>query len=202
MQKVTWIIQAVLAVAIAVLFYLQFKPQSNTPEKTTAPKLDAAAIEKARKAGQVIAFVNVDTLEAEYILFKEKKESLEKRQKSIESTLQGKAEAFQREVAAFQQSAATMTQSEGEAAQERLYKKQAELEEMRDRFAKSFVSEQEAFNVELNNKLDSFLMEYNADRRFTYILSYTKGGNILYKNDAFDITREVVDGMNAQLKKP
>ena len=50
-------------------------------------------------------------------------------------------------------------------------------------------------------KLDSFLTEYNKDKRFVYILSYTKGGFILYKDEALDITKEVVDGMNEKLKK-
>jgi outer membrane protein len=67
--------------------------------------------------------------------------------------------------------------------------------------AESFLSEQTKFNNELNMKLDSFLTEYNSDKKFAYILSYTKGGFILYKDEALDITKEVVDGMNEKLKK-
>jgi outer membrane protein len=200
-QKALIAVNAALLLAVGVLFYFHFSAQNQQGPSAGSSKLDPAAIEKARKQGQLIAYVNVDTLEEQYLLFKEKKASLEKRQQAIESTLQAKAQAFQREVAAFQEKAPTMTQSEGEAAQESLYKKQAELEEMRDRFAKSFMAEQEDFNVQLNNSLDSFLLEYNADKRFTYILSYTKGGSILYTDPAFDITRDVVDGMNAKLPK-
>jgi hypothetical protein len=32
-------------------------------------------------------------------------------------------------------------------------------------------------------------------------MSYTRGGGILFKDKALDITKEVTDGMNAQLKK-
>ena len=198
-QKALLAANALLLLAVGVLFYFHFSGKTQQGSTAGSSKLDPAAIEKARKQGQLIAYVNVDTLEEQYILFKEKKASLEKRQQAIESTLQAKAQAFQREVAAFQEKAPTMTQSEGEAAQESLYKKQAELEEMRDRFAKSFMAEQEDFNQQLNNSLDSFLLEYNADKRFTYILSYTKGGSILYTDPAFDITRDVVEGMNAKL---
>jgi outer membrane protein len=200
-QKALLAANALLLLAVGVLFYFHFTGKTPQGPSAGSSKLDPAAIEKARKQGQLIAYVNVDTLEEQYILFKEKKASLEKRQQAIESTLQAKAQAFQREVAAFQEKAPTMTQSEGEAAQESLYKKQAELEEMRDRFAKSFMAEQEDFNQQLNNSLDSFLLEYNADKRFTYILSYTKGGSILYTDPAFDITRDVVEGMNAKLPK-
>jgi outer membrane protein len=94
-----------------------------------------------------------------------------------------------------------MTRSEGEAAQEKLMRKQYDLENKKNQLAESFLAEQTKFNNELTQKLDSFLTEYNSDKRFAYILSYTKGGSILYKDETLDITKEVVDGMNAKLKK-
>lgn len=151
----------------------------------------------------VIAYVDLDSLETHYVLFKEKKVELENRQKSFESTLTQKATAFQNEVYELQQRAAMMTQAEGEAAQQRMYKKQGEIEELRERMANQFMDEQNAFNEQLQNKLDSFVASYNADGRYKFILSYKRGGNILYKSEAYNITDDVINGMNAkEVKKP
>ncbi len=197
MKNIHYILHAVLALAIAVLFYFQFKgavPKTNATTTATSQK-----VELPEYSG-VIAYVNIDSLESKYDFFKQKKSELEKRQKSIESTLQRDAEGLQRELYDLQQRASTLTQSEGEAAQERLMKKQYDLENKKNQLAESFLGEQEKFNRELNAKLDSFLTEYNQDKKFAYILSYAKGGQILYKDKSLDITDEVIDGMNERMK--
>jgi outer membrane protein len=94
-----------------------------------------------------------------------------------------------------------MTQSEGEAAQQEMYQRQAALEQKKESMAASFMAEQTKFNQDLNARLDTFLTSYNADKHYSYIMSYTRGGGILFKDKALDITKEVTDGMNAQLKK-
>ena len=193
-DNILYALNAVLLVAVIVLFYLVLKPSGNKTSTTLPQKTDVAV-----KESGLIAYVDLDSLEENYILFKEKKAELEKKQTNIENTLAQRAEAFQKEVYELQQRASMMTQNEGEAAQERLYKKQAELEEMRDRMAKSFVDDQQAFNKQLQEKLDSFLAVYNADKRYTFIFSHIKGGPLLYHDEAYNITKDVVDGMNAAL---
>jgi len=197
MKNIHYILHAVLALAIAILFYFQFKgaaPKTSTTTTSTSQK-----VELPEYSG-VIAYVNIDSLELKYEFFKQKKGELEKRQKSIESILQRDAESLQRELYDLQQRAATLTQSEGEAAQERLMKKQYDLENKKNQLAESFLGEQEKFNRELNEKLDSFLTDYNQDKKFAYILSYAKGGQILYKDKSLDITEEIIDGMNERIK--
>ncbi len=193
-DTVLYALNGVLLVAVIVLFFLVLKP---TGKKTTTPIAPKEGIEL--KETGLIAYVDLDTLEENYILFKEKKAELQKKQTNIENTLQQRVTAFQKEVYELQQRAAMMTQSEGEAAQERMYKKQAELEEMRDRMGKSFMEDQEAFNKQLQNKLDSFLAVYNADKKYNFIFSHIKGGPLLYHDEAFNITNDVVNGMNAAL---
>ena len=190
-------LNALLLIAVGVLFYLHFSTAKPAAKNTPA----ASANQVPVKESGLIAYVDLDSLEANYILFKEKKIELEKRQKSIETTLTQKAAAFQKELYALQERAATMTQSEGEDAQKRMYQKQMELEEMRDRMTKQFVDEQEAFNKDLQDRLDSFLSVYNADKRYSFIFSHIKGGPLLFHDEAYNITNDVVNGMNEQHTK-
>jgi outer membrane protein len=199
MNTVSYIINGVLALAIAVLFYFQFAPNSKSKSNSTQ-KVNTTSKDIQNYSG-VIAYVNIDTLEDKYLFFKDKKAELEQRQKSIESSLMKDAEILEREVYELQQKAPTLTQAEGESIQERLMKKQYNLEKKKNDLAESFLNEQIKFNIELNAKLDSFLTEFNKDKNYAYILSYTKGGQVLFKDESLDITQEVIDGMNAQLTK-
>ena len=159
--------------------------------KTETPN----AVAEAAKGGQVIAYVDIDTLEEKSEYFKEFKTALEKSKSDKESAIQREAEVFQRELAEFQQKAQYMTQTEGEAAQQRLMNKKDALERKAQQMQESLLAETTKFNEQWKAKLDSFFVEYNADKRYSYILPY-QSGSILYKDTTFDITAEVLKALN------
>jgi outer membrane protein len=55
--------------------------------------------------------------------------------------------------------------------------------------------------MQLTDSLDKFLKEYNADGRYHLILSNTAKDNVLYGVPGYDITNEVINGLNARCKK-
>lgn len=159
------------------------------------------AIQRSETAGTStgrIAFVNIDSLEANYTYLKQKKDEFNKRQLNVEAELERSIRQLQNDAAEFSKKAqaGSLTQSEGEAGQKRLMQMQESLEKRKASLAEQLMKEQEVFNKDLHDRLDAFLKEYNADGKYDYILSYGEGGNILYKNDALDITKDVIDGMN------
>jgi len=172
--------------------------KTTTTKSTAVTPIDANAPNTGK-----IAFVNLDTLESNYEYFKSKKIAFEKRQKGMQDEVERLARNFQSEVAAFQKKAqaGTLTQTEGEAAQKRLAGMQENLEKRQQSLGEQLMKEQEAFNLELQKRLDDFLVSYNKDKGYDYILSYLKGGNILYANSALDITADVIRGMNEADKK-
>ena len=51
----------------------------------------------------------------------------------------------------------------------------------------------------MRDSIQAFLTQYNKKKHFDYILS--KGGdNMLYANPAYDITEDVVNGLNKRYK--
>ena len=145
-----------------------------------------------------IAYVNIDTLEANYSYLKQKTDEFTKRQAGMEAELERSMMQLQKDAAEFSKKAqaGTLTQSEGEAGQKRLLQMQETLEKRKNALTETLIKEQEAFNKDLHDRLDAFLKEYNADKRYDYILSYSEGGAILYKDESLDITADVIDGMN------
>jgi len=118
----------------------------------------------------------------------------------MEGEVERLAKNLQNEYAAFQKKAqaGTLTQAEGEAGQKRLGQMQQNIEEQRQKLGAQLMKEQDAFNAELQQRLDDYLIKYNADKGYDLILSYVKGGNILFANKALDITDDVIKGMNSE----
>lgn len=193
MKKSSLVLNAVLFVLVAILFYLHFST-AGTSVATQVTRGDSAANKPIR-----IAFVNIDSLEVHYSYFQVKKEELSKKQMAIQKDLGSRAKALQDEVAALQKKASTMTQSQGEAAQKSIIQKQQALQQREQNLRQQFMEDQQQFNADLHARLDSFLRQYNADKRYTYILSFSEGASdILYKDSANDITADVIRGLNAQ----
>lgn len=171
--------------------------QQTNKQGTNGPATAAKGDSAAPNSSFIIAYVDIDTVEAHYDYFKEKKAELEKKQQAIDNELQANVRALQNEAADFQRRANTMTQAEGEATQRALYNKQQSLEGKAQNMRSQYAEQENKFNEELQKRLNDFLAKYNSDKRYAYILSYRTGAsNVLYKDEKYDITNEVIKGLN------
>jgi outer membrane protein len=193
-MKRSSIIFASLALGLAILFSACNGVDKKKTEATGSIERTAAP---GGGTGR-IAYVNIDTLEANYTYLKQKKDEFTKRQAGMEAELERSMQQLQKDAAEFSKKAqaGTLTQAEGEAGQKRLMQMNESLEKRKNALAETLMREQEAFNKDLHDRLDAFLKEYNSDKRYDYILSYSEGGAILYKDESLDITSDVIDGMN------
>lgn len=191
MKNLSLTLNGVLFVLVAVLFYLHFSSYK--------PKSSKQVVEMSGKSVDIpqIAYIDIDSFQTNYAFFKAKKNELEARQKAMESELDRSVSAFQAKIAKLQQQAATMTEAEGMAAQEKLVIEQQKIEERKQTMEMQFMKETQDFNLKLQEKIIDYLKEYNADGKYTYILPYSRETiNLLYVNEANNITSEVLDGMN------
>lgn len=196
MKKISVIIGSILLAGMGVF------SSCNTNTKDAAPASSTAATPSAGVTGK-IAYVNVDTLETRYELLKTKREEFKQRQEQMENELQRSYDQMQSDAEQVQKKAQanTLTQSEYEAAQKRLGQMQRSLETRKQALTEQLIKEQNEFNQDLKTRLDAFLAEYNKTKKYDFILSYSNAGSsILYANKDLDITKDVVDGMNASAK--
>ncbi len=159
--------------------------------------------EEEAKSGSLLAYVNIDSLEANYVLLKSNREKLQKRQEQMENELQRSYGQMQSDANEVQKKAQAnaLTQTEYEAAQKRLMQMQQTLESRKQSLTEQLMKEQEEFNLDLKRRLDAFLAEYNKSHNYDYIMSYSSAGSaILFAKDAHDITTDVVEGLNALAK--
>lgn len=201
MKYLPLILSSLALIGVAILFGM--RGNSKMP-KTSLIKSKDSSGKEVLMSGVKIAYVDIDTLEANYDYFKKKKAEFEIRQKNIDAELERMANTLQNEYIALQKKAQNgeLSQSEGEAAQQRLMQKQNELENKRSTLGNKYLKDQEDFNKEIHDNLHEYIKEYNEEMGYDYILSYSKDGSILYANDALDITRDVIEGMNSTKIKP
>jgi outer membrane protein len=175
----------------------------DTHTKEAAATTTSVSVPATGAGANKIAYVNIDTLEAKYELLKSKREDFKARQIQMEGELQSSYQKMQADAIEVQKKAQanTLTQSEYEAAQKRLGQMQQSLETRKQSLTEQLVKEQDDFNKDLKTRLDAFLEEYNKTKQYDYIMSYSAvGSSILYVNKQLDITKDVVDGMNATSK--
>jgi len=196
MKQTSTILSTIALLGVIILFILHF---SNGKNAATVHK--SAAVQSG--SGMKIAYVDIDTFEAHYEYLKSKRDEFNKRQTGMQSELERSAQQFQSRVADFQRKAQSnaITQAEAEATQKQLAQMQQSLQLREQALTEQLLKEKDAFNQKLHDELNSFLKDYNKDKGFDYIFSYSEvGSQILLANDALDITEDVIDGMNQRAK--
>ncbi len=157
----------------------------------------------AQKQGLKLAYVNADTLNQYYQFLIDKKAEFERKQNAYESEIAQKEKSLQNEFLAFQKKAqaGTLTESEGMAAEKKLRTQQEALEKRHMAITNEMAKLQDATQEEFQNTLDKFLENFNKDKNYDFIFTYSKnGGFILFADQAYDITKEVLDALNEDYK--
>ena len=167
-----------------------------------APKVEEkSASTNTANAGMKIAYIEVDSIMSQYKFCKEYSLILEKKSQNIQNTVNAKGRSLQAAAAKFQQDIQNnkYTQQQAEAVQAGLQKQNADLQALQQRLGAEFQAETEKFNKALRDSIQHYLAVYNKDNKFSLILSKA-GDNILYADKTYDITNEVIAGLNKAYK--
>lgn len=167
-----------------------------------APKVEEkSASTNTADAGMKIAYIEVDSIMSQYKFCKEYSLILEKKSQNIQNTVNAKGRSLQAAAAKFQQDIQNnkYTQQQAEAVQAGLQKQNADLQALQQRLGAEFQAETEKFNKALRDSIQHYLAVYNKDKNFSLILSKA-GDNILYADKTYDITNEVIAGLNKAYK--
>ena len=189
--------KAICSAAIIALMTM-----SVTSCNKQAPKVDEKpTTTSTSNTDMKIAYIEVDSIMSQYKFCKEYSLILDKKSQNIQNTINSKGRSLQNAVAKFQQDIQNnkYTQQQAEAVQAGLQKQDADLRELQQRLGTEFQAETEKFNKALRDSIQHFLAAYNKDKKFSLILSKA-GDNILYADKAYDITDEVITGLNKAYK--
>jgi outer membrane protein len=195
MNKISTIL-AIVAIALAASFYVIQNKQIREL------KAEAGAVKKPTAGVNFrIAYFDLDSLQAHYDGFKEAQDQARTKENDMSMTLTRLDRDNQKKIEAWRQKGNTMTQAEGEQAQR-------EYADMQQRFAatkQQLEQDQYKFTEELRSKIrkniEDFLKKYNKERNYSYIFAYDPNSFVYGKDSAYDITSEIVNGLNSEYKK-
>ena len=195
MNKIQIVINVILVAAIAALFALFYGNKKDVVETVAVSTCSEV---------MPVAYLNVDSLLANYTFAQEASERLMSKQEDARVKMNTRLRTFQNEVADFQrklENNAFLSRERAEQEQQRLAKKEQELQELEAKLTQDIMLENQKLNQQLGDSLNTFLQEFNADGRFHIILSNTAKDNVLMASQQYDITDAVITGMNARCKK-
>lgn len=178
---------------LAVCISCSKKADENKPATGVAANVKGAT--------GAIAYIDMDSLQANYEYFTEVQAQLESKQQSYQAQLQ----AQERNLLNLQNSIQNRMKN-GQISSEEQYnqemakyqKQQQAYAQLQQTAAQEMQNLSAQFNEALQDSLDNFLAEFNKDKRFSLILNKAV---TVYADPAMDITAEVTAGLNKRYKK-
>jgi outer membrane protein len=192
MKGTSLIATIVMAVALVVLYVLHFTG-------TGSGKSKAGVTRQEEGHGSLrIAYVKADSLIVNYDLAQYLHEEFVKKQEAFNSEYGAKRSAFEKEASEFQQKlqrGGFLTEQRAVQERDRLVGKEQEITKMDQELSAKLAELQQTNQKQLIDDLIGFLKEYNADRKYDYILN---SADILIGPESHNITKEVLLKMNAR----
>lgn len=206
MKNISLLINGVLAVAIAILYYLHFScsSQCESPKEIEDDTVITSSIpeETNNDVSSNIGYINVDSLQEKYALYEELIQKLKSRQTKYEREISAKMTVFEQKVKDFQEKAPTMSQFEGQMKQQELAEEEQKLYKMREDFSVKFQEEEIKLNDEFQKTVKAYIEKHNKETNFDIIIGASQMGNVVLDHKpGIDITNSVVEGLNAEYKK-
>lgn len=189
-QKNINIVLFVLLAVLAIAFVLN--------AKKSTPAGPAATANSSLK----IAYVDLDSIQEKYQYYKEKMVEFDKKKEDADRQLNSAFQKIEEERVNFAKKGQAITQAEYENFQRSYQLKMQNLEEQKRNMENSISIDGVKMLEELKNKINNFLADYNKEKGYSYIFSTSNSLNVLfYKDSAYNITNEVVDGLNKAYNK-
>ena len=148
-----------------------------------------------------IAYVNLDSLNAQYLFITEKSAELEKSASAAEAKVKGEAAKRQKEVddLVLYAQKGNLPADEQATVQNRLGELQNQLAQIQQQEEQLLMQNESAMQEDLRKKLEVFTANYAKANGWDYIVSYQSTAPlILFANPLYDLTSEIVKGLNAE----
>lgn len=200
MKQFSPVLNIILLVAVAVLYFLHF----FAGKKPAAAAKSTGTVANVATAGNtpLVAYVDMDSLNNSVPYIKEKKKELEAEQRQIQSEYESSYRQMEADKNEFLKRGNAITPQEAEEFQGKLMQRQQQVEAKKQSMGQGLASRGSTIMEDIQNKLKEFLAEYNKDKKFAYIFATGTGLDyLLYKDDALDITDDIVKGLNEKMSK-
>ena len=193
------ILNMILLAAVGYLFYLHFPRGNNKSIADHSRSNNSLAAQSPFR----IAFFEIDSIDSNFDQVKDIRAEINKKQVSINQEMEQMEKIYRDKYNSYQGQASSMSQTQSEKATNDLMQSQEDMKNRKSDLDKEYNDFVTRRMQEVKAKIEDFLKEYNKDKGYSYIVAY-EPGLFYYKDTLYNITNDVVKGLNALYgkKKP
>ena len=188
MKNLSLILNAVLLVAVVILYVLYFSGSGKVQSKSSVSDTSAVDLK--------LAYINSDSVLKYYDYLKVNRDQLEAKTKKMDQDLRNRTVGLQNEITAYQRNVSGMTLGQARAAEEDLGKKQQNLQLYQQSLQQQLMQEEAKLNKELYDRITGFLKKYGQEKGLQVVLKFDPTSDVLYGGESLDITQDVIKGLN------
>ena len=194
MRNISTFLSILALVAVGFLYYLHFKGEKKSVKQSSG-KVNTGSNNFR------IAYFDIDSLQEKYEYFKDVSGQMKNKEATMSSQMDALQNSYQKRLKELQDKGPTMTQAEGEAAQREVAQMQQKFQQRQMSMEQDLKKHQVDLMTDVRNKIENYLKEYNTEKGYAFILSYEPGFMLYYRDSVYDITNDVIRGLNEQYKK-
>ena len=139
----------------------------------------------------------MDSVAANFDLVKSLKTELQNREEAINTEMANRVKELQKKYNYYQNlaQAGTLTEAQSESARKEMEAMDNENKTRKAQLDQDYNTFMMTKQNDIKTKIEEFLKEYNKEKNYSYIVSYEQG-LFYYKDSAYNITADVVRGLN------
>jgi len=191
----TWL-SVISLVLVGVLYYFHFTHQDLSHLSFRTQRVDTATVEPGQFK---IAYFEMDSVDKNYEYAKYIRESLRKRESDLQAELHSLKLRYQKQWGDRQNKGVT-SQAEADKMNQDYEQLMQQFNGEQKKLSDEFEGYKYNLYVQANKKISDFLKEFNKEKGYSYIL-VDQPTLFYYKDTAYNITRELIDGLNNLYKQ-
>ena len=191
MRNISTYLSILALVAVGILYYLHFKQEKKSVEHRSGKVVSG-------NNNFRIAYFDIDSLQEKYQYFKDVSGQMKEKEANLSSQMDALQNTYQKRMRELQEKGPTMTQTEGEAAQREVAQMQQKFQQRQMSMEQDLKKHQVDLMTDVRNKIENYLTDYNKEKGYAFILSYEPGFMLYYRDSVYDITNDVIRGLNDQ----
>ena len=177
MHKLHYAVTTALLVLVTIMMYLQFSTNTN------------------------IVYIDSNRLLANYQGMKDAQAEFQQKASTWQANVDTLMSEVQKSIMDYEKESAKMTKKEKELSRELIRTKQKQLGDYQSAIKDQSAQMDQEMTQKVLAKVNTFLTEYGKEKNYKVIFGATNAGNIIYADEAMNITDEVLEILNKQYQK-
>ena len=191
------VLNIVLLILVGILFYWHF----STSGKPVFVQNQSTSSNNNNNSTQFrIAYFEMDSVSKSFTMVKDVKAELSKEEDKMNSSLTRLQKLYNDKLAQYQSQASQMNQVQSEQANRDMLQLQETIRGQKQDMDQKYQDFYMRKMQDVKSRIEEYLKEYNKSRGYSYIFS-NEPGFIYYRDTMFNITSDLIKGLNDQYLK-